>query len=245
MFLLFIFPFLIVSCSGKKAIKEKPFDPVAKLQEANKLLEDDFFEEARKILFEVKNRDLSMKYAPIAQLKLAESFAKEEFPELAVSEYRRFIRMYPDHTQAPYAQYQIGLIYYNQIKSPSRGAGSARKALKEFQKLLMDYPRNPFREAVKIKIRKCRNFIAEYEFLVGKFYFKKESYNAAIERFEGLLKSFPDFRNRPEVLYLTGLAYKELNRHKESLRYLMDLRNQFPDNKYSRKAEKAIASLKK
>ncbi|VAX28073.1 hypothetical protein MNBD_NITROSPIRAE03-1027 [hydrothermal vent metagenome] len=233
---------LLVSCSGKKVVRQKVFDPKAVLEQASKLIKKDEYEEARKLLFEVKNRDLSKKYAPLAQLKIAESFITEGQPERAVEEYRRFLQLYPDHSQAPYAQYQIALMHFKRIEGPERGAGGARKALEEFQKLLRLYPRNPYREAVELKIRKCRDLIAEYEFLVGKFYYKKEAYNAAIGRFLGLLKEFPDYKKTPEVLYLTGISYKELNRTDESLQYLNKLRKRFPDSEFTKKAEKVMAA---
>ncbi len=233
---------LLVSCSGKKPVRQDVFDPKAVLEQAGKLIKMDEYEEARKLLFEVKNRDLSKKYAPLAQLKIAGSFITEGQPERAVEEYRRFLQLYPDHSQAPYAQYQIALVHFKQIEGPERGAGGARKALEEFQKLLRLYPRNPYREAVELKIRKCRDLIAEYEFLVGKFYYKKEAYNAAIGRFLGLLREFPDYKKIPEVLYLTGISYRELNRTAESLQYLNKVRKRFPDSKFTKKAEKVMAA---
>ncbi|HEC97743.1 MAG TPA: outer membrane protein assembly factor BamD [Nitrospirae bacterium] len=232
--------FLLVSCTGEKAVRHAVFDPKAVLQQASKLIKKDEYEEARKLLFEVKNRDLSKKYAPLAQLKIAESFVLEGQPKLAVEEYRRFLQLYPDHPRAPYAQYQIALVHFKQIEGPERGAGGARKALEEFQKLLRLYPRNPYREVVELKINKCRNLIAEYEFLVGKFYYKKAAYNAAIGRFLGLLREFPDYKKTPEVLYLTGISYRELNRTDESLQYLNKLTKGFPESEFTKKAEKVM-----
>lgn len=243
--ILIILPLLLLSCSGKELVREEAYDARAALQEVADLMDDGFYEESRKILFEVKNRDLTKRFAPIAQLKIAESFLLEEMPELAINAYRSFIQLYPHHTQTPYAQYQIALIYYDQIKSPDKGAGGARKALVEFQTLLRDYPRNPYRESVKLKISKCRDFIAEYEFLVGKFYYKKDSYSAAVSRFESLRENFPDFKKSPELLYLTGIAYMELNDKERSLKYLTELTTRFPSSKYSKKASKAMASLER
>ncbi|NOZ25182.1 MAG: outer membrane protein assembly factor BamD [Nitrospirae bacterium] len=233
--------FLLLSCAAEKSVKHETFDPKAMLRQASSFIDVDEYEEARKLLFEVKNRDLSKKYAPLAQLKIAESYVKEGQPELAVEEYRRFLQIYPDHPRAPYAQYQIALVYFRQIEGPERGAGGARKALEEFQKLLRLYPRNPYREAVELKIRKCRNLIAEYEFRVGTFYYKKGAYSAAVGRFIGLLKEFPDYRKAPEVLYLTGIAYRKLNRPEESIEYLGELMRRFPDSEFAEKAKKIMA----
>ncbi|GBE01783.1 outer membrane protein assembly factor BamD precursor [bacterium BMS3Bbin06] len=239
-----VFSFFL-SCSGKKALRPENFDPKVWLRNADKLIKSEDFEEARKLLFEVKNRDLTKKYAPIAQLKIAESYEAEEQPDSAVKEYKRFIRLYPDHAQASYAQYKIAMVYYKQIDSPDKGAGGARKALEEFQKLLRKYPRNPYREAVQLRIRKCKNLIADYEMIVGKFYYKKGAYPAAVDRFKGLIENFPGYRGLPEVLYLIGSSYKELGKPGLSRKYLDELVKNYPDSAFAEKAEKVISSLKK
>ena len=48
-------------------------------------------------------------------------------------------------------------------------------------------------EIVEVRIEKCKNTIAEHEFLVGTFYYKKDSYSVAIKRFQGVLPEI--FRN--------------------------------------------------
>lgn len=242
-FLFFII--VLVSCSGDKGVKRDTFDPRAYLQKATELIDNDEFEEARRLLIEVKNRDYSQKYAPIAQLKLAESYMEEEQPDLAIAEYKRFLRLYPEHAQAPYAQYQIAMIYFGQIEGPDKGAGGARRAMEEFEKLLRDYPRNPYREAAELRIKKCKNLIADYEFLVGEFYYKKGSYNAALGRFLSLLKEFPEYQRIPEVLYLTALSFKESNRPDDARNYLEALLERFPESEYAEKAQEALNSLKK
>ena len=133
------------------------FDPEKSFTTANELLEKKDYEKARAIFLEVKNRDQTKTFAPLAQLKIADSYVKEEEPELAVAEYRKFLDAYPDHQYASYAQYQIAMVYFDQIESPERGYGGAAKALEEFEKLKKMFPRNPYREAVDLKIEKCRN----------------------------------------------------------------------------------------
>ncbi len=242
-FLVLISVFLLFGCAGKKDIREGQFDPKAWLSRADALVKDEEFEEARRLLFEVKNRDLTKKYAPIAQLKLGESYEAEEKPDEAINEYKRFIRLYPDHPQASYAQYKIAMVYFKQIESPKKGAGGARKALREFQKLLRDYPRNPYREAAKLRIKKCRNLIADYEMLVGRYYYRRGSYNAAAGRFSEVIQNFPETKSYPEALYMLGLVYREMGKKDLAKKYLDALVNKFPRNPLSKKAKETLSSL--
>ncbi len=239
--LLLLALFAVVSCGGKSAVKEdEAFDAEKFMAKAEKLMADGEFDEARRLLTEVKNRDASRKYAPQAQLKIADSHVKEGDPEVGIEEYRRFLEIYPESQYASYAQYQIGMAYYSQIESPDRGSGAAQKALTEFLLLKERYPRNPYREVLDLRIEKCRNVIADGEFIVGEFYFKKGSYQAALTRWERLLKAFPGYKRADETLLLIGKAYRELKmeeKAKESFQRLIEL---FPSSRFAPEAKKQL-----
>lgn len=236
--------FSLFSCAGKATVKPvPPFDAEKSFQKANDLIENKDYAEARKLLLEIKNRDLSKKYAPLAQLRIADSYVKEGETDLAVAEYRRFLEMYPDHRHAAYAQYQIAMTYFNEIEGPERGYGGAAKALAEFEKLKKDFPRNPFRDAIEVRIEKCRNIIADYEFMVGEFYMKKQSFNAAIGRFEGLLKTVPDYKQKERVLLALGIAYKKAGEHEKSEETLKSLLREYPSSPLAAEARKVLSSL--
>ncbi|MCX7792960.1 MAG: outer membrane protein assembly factor BamD [Thermodesulfovibrionales bacterium] len=225
--------------------KEEPFEPEKWIERAEKHIERGEFQEARNLLLEVKNRDRTMNYAPKAQLKMAESYIKEEEIELAIEEYRKFLREFPEHPHAPYAQYQIASLYFQDVKGPERGAGAAKKALEEFERLKILYPRNPYRDIVDIRIEKCREVIAAYELMVGKFYFKKDSFRAARGRLEGLIRNYPDFRDMPEVLYLLWKTYRALEEKDKAESTYHYLLQKYPDSKEAIKAKKEYAKLEK
>lgn len=235
-----------LSCSGKKEVKsDEPFDAEKSLARANELIESKEYEEARRVLLEAKNRDVTKKFSPLAQLKIADSYVKEEEYDLAVEEYRRFLELYPDHKNAPYAQYQKAMAYFVRIESHERGYGAAAKALEEFEKLKRMFPRNPYREVVEIRIEKCRTTMADYEFLVAEFYFKKGSYNAALARFNSLISKFPDYRKEPLVLYNIAMSYKGLGDKARAAEYLTRLIEKYPNDRLVKDAKKESATLAK
>jgi outer membrane protein assembly factor BamD len=238
--------FSLISCSGKTAVKTttEDFDAERFFTKANKLIEERNYSEARVVLLEIKNRDLTKKIAPLAQLRIADSYVKEGDPELAVAEYRKFLEMYPDHQYAAYAQYQTAMTYFNEIESPERGYGGAAKALTEFEKLKTNFPRNPYRDVIDLRIEKCRNTIADYEYLVGEFYMKKGSYAAAIGRFEGLLKNFPDYKKMEKVLLNLGICCKKSGQKEKSGEYFRKLLDQYPNSPLASDAKKEASSLR-
>jgi len=244
--LLILLILFVCSCSGKPAAVKpsETFDPEKAFEKANELLEKKNYDEARTAFIEIKNRDTSRKFAPLAQLKIADSYVKEGESELAIAEFRKFLDAYPDHKYAVYAQYQIASVYFDQIEGPERGYSGAAKALEEFEKLKKMYPRNPYKEVIDIKIQKCRNVIAGYEFLVGEFYYKKGSFNAAINRFQEILKTYPDYQREAEVLFYVGISYKNLGQKDKASEYLNRLVEKYPNNKFSADAKKELAKIK-
>lgn len=151
--------------------------------------------------------------------------------------------MYPDHRHASYAQYQIAMAYFGQIEGPERGYGGAAKALAEFEKLKRDYPRNPYKDLIDVRIEKCRNVIADYEFLVGEYYMKNSSYPAAIERFEGLRKNFPDYKKPESLLLNLGISYKKSGQKEKAEESLRQLLEKYPNSPLSSNAKKELSSL--
>jgi outer membrane protein assembly factor BamD len=233
------------SCSKTVVRTDETFDPEKSLARGTDLIEKKEYEEARKVLLEVKNRDLSKKYAPLAQLKIAEAYVKEEEYDAGVEEYRKFLEIYPDHKNASHAQYQIAMAYFVQIESPERGYSAAAKALAEFEKLKRMFPRNPYREMIELRIERCRNTIADYEFLVAEFYFKKSSYNAALGRFQQLFNKFPDYKKEPLLLYRLAFCYKKLDNRDKALEYYTRLIEKYPNDSVVKEARKEFASFGK
>jgi len=72
---------------------EEAYDPEKYLANADTMVGKKNYDEARKVLLEVKNRDSQKKYGALAQLKIADTYIKEGDPDLAITEYRKFIEI--------------------------------------------------------------------------------------------------------------------------------------------------------
>jgi outer membrane protein assembly factor BamD len=238
---LIIMLFLLFSCGKKEIPQMGPFDPEAEFAEANRLLEKKDFTDARLKLHNIRRKDVEVEYAPLAQLRVADSYVMEKEPEIAVEEYERFLKEYPRHKYASYAQYQIGLVYYELITDVERGRVAVVKALEAFETLNRVYPRNPYRERVLLSIEHCRGILADYEFMVGEFYFRKKAYKGALARFLGLLRQYPDYNDEAKVLRQIALSYRMLEDETNARRYLDRLIEKYPDTLSARKAMKEFS----
>jgi len=232
------------ACAPKKPVlKEAAFKPEALLQRANEKIKKKEYEEAREILRDIKARDASRKYATIAQIKIGDTYFEEKSYEEALLEYSNFLNAHPHHKYAPYAQYQLAMTYFKQIDSVDTSYSVALKALREFEKLQRLYPRNPYMDVIERRIKMCKSILAEYELYVGKFYFRKGSYNAAAGRFRGLIEKYPNSKNEPDALYYLAVSYNHLGYKDKALDAFNTLLSKYPTNKLSKDAEKFIASI--
>ncbi|MBV6342599.1 outer membrane protein assembly factor BamD, partial [Candidatus Magnetobacterium casense] len=210
---------------------------------AVKMIENKEYTEGRELLTEVINRDRTKTYAPLAQLKLAESYVKDDEVDLSIEEYRKFLSSYPDNRYAPNAQYQIAALTFSQIEGADRGYKAAESAIREFRKLAELYPRNPYRDVIELRLQKCRNVLAEHEFYVGKFYLKKESFKAALGRFNIILEKYGDFTAVDEVYYHMAMSYKGLKDKDKAREYFNKALEIVKEDKLRKEARKGLNSL--
>lgn len=215
-----------------KATKPEFSDPVTEFNEANKKIEQGLYQEARQKLEYVKRTDSTFDYAPLAQLRIADSHLMADEPEIGIDEYREFLELYPRHRFSSYAQYKIGTIYFDLIKGPDRGYSPAKKAIEEFEKLMAQYPRNPYRESVSYKLAFARDILAEHEFMVGRFYYDKSAVEGALERLLGLYRNYPSYSRMDQVLYRIAACYEALGDSERAGRYLGMAAERYPEGEF-------------
>lgn len=232
----------IAGCSKKQAVRQdyRSFNVEEAFTKANAHLEKKEYDNARELLLEIKSRDASGQYAPLAQLRMADTFLRQEEVDSAIDEYEKFLDLHPENKYASYAQYQIAMIYYGQITDTERGYGAAQRALDEFEKLMELYPRNPYKGAVEMRMEKCIDTLAGYEFMVGEFYFNQKAYPGALARLETIIEKYPDYRKLPQVLYMTAISYKAVGKREQAEHYLGLLSSKYPENALIKKAQKEL-----
>jgi len=140
------------------------------------------------------------KYAILAELKIADShFYLKEYDE-AVLAYNEFENLHPRNEAIPYIINQIGLSYVNQIDTTDRDQTSAKKGEAEFKRLLKQFSESEYSLNAKEHIKKCRESLAGHDLYIGLFYFKTKHYKAALYRFMGIAKEYPELEVSKEAL---------------------------------------------
>jgi len=187
-------------------------------------------------------------YAQQAKLAIADTYFKkgdEGSMILAASEYREFIQLYPYSPRAAYAQYQIGMTYYRKVLKPGRDQTKTRQSLSEFKKVITNYPLSEEANSAQEKIKDCEERLAEHITEIGRFYYKRSSFQAAVNRLTEIITTFPNYSKMDEVYFYLADSYFKWAKVDQSVPYFTKLISDFPKSKYAEKAQKKMEEINK
>lgn len=183
-------------------------------------------------------------YDAITLLKRGEAyFVKGEYIE-AVSEFERFLSLYPFHRMAAFSQYKLAMSYFHQINTIDRDPAPMEKALVAFQKVLLQYPQSLYVDEAREKVETLRHRQAEHQFYIGRFYYRTKAYPAAIARLEKVLERSDEGPLTEKTLYLLGLSHRGIGDAETALEIFRKLLTQFPESSYTEKIKKIEFEMK-
>jgi outer membrane protein assembly factor BamD len=123
-------------------------------------------------------------------------------------EYKDFETFFPNLPEAAEAQLKIANMHYKQMEKPDRDFTHAMRAEDEYRVLIQQYPDSKLVPEAKQRLREVQEVLAERQFGVGRFYYLRESYPAAIARLKTLADTYPLYSKADEVLMLLGRSYE-------------------------------------
>lgn len=182
-------------------------------------------------------------YEPLVRLGLADStyYLGDDLSLIeARSKYLDFVTLYGDHERAPYAQFQAGMCSVKQIYSATRDQAQTKIAIADFQAVSDRWPTSDFARAARQFVGKGRDGLAEHEFIVGSFYRKKKSYDAATERYKELLDAYPEYRQKDKVYYWLGWTLTKNRNESDARTYLDRVVTEYPMSKYAKMAKEML-----
>ena len=209
-----------VACSNKKVsnpianVDSKQPDKVL-FDRAMDAMKHNRFDVARLTLQTLINTYPDSEYVARAKLAVADSwYAEGGSTSLAQAEieYKDFETFFPNMAEAAEAQLKIANIHYQQMEKADRDPTHALRAEEEYRQLIMQYSDSKLVPEAKQRLREVQEVIASREFSVGRFYYLRQSYPAAIARLKSLVDKYPLYSKADEALYLLGQSYEgEIN----------------------------------
>ena len=150
-------------------------------------------------------------YVARAKLAIGDSWYQEGGTAAmaqAESEYKDFITFFPNMPEAAEAQYKIANIHYKEMEKADRDPTHAKRAEEEYRQLIMQFPDSPLLPKAKERLLEVQEVLAQREYMIGHFYFLRESYPAAIARLKSVTDTYPLYSGADQALFELGNAYE-------------------------------------
>ena len=156
---------------------------------------------------------------------------------------RRYLTLYPEGPDAPFSRYMVGLSFFDAIVDVERDQGAAVHAVREFQKLNIDYPKSTYSKRATKKLEIAYSQLAGQEMSVGRYYMKREDYLAAINRFSIVVSKYSSTIFDVEALYRLTESYVALGLFSSAKENNFLLKKKYPTSEWSLKSEKLISRV--
>ena len=204
---LFLFLILINSCSNesikKSIIKEKSLELQVKeaYKEGMEALNDGDVLFAAKKFNEAEILFPQAESAPQSALMAAYSYYTQDYYKDAITELKRFLKVYPTNKDLGYVYYLLGICYYEQIVDEKKDLQSIIKAKKNFNIILKEYPNTEYAIDAEFKIDLINDILAAKEMYLGRYYFDRKKWIPAINRFREIIDSYDTTIYAEEALH--------------------------------------------
>jgi outer membrane protein assembly factor BamD len=207
---------LTVACTNKKSV-----NPLANVgsKQPDKVLFDrsmdamkhNRFDVARMTLQTLINTYPDSEFIARAKLAVADSWYAEggsTAMQQAEIEYKDFRTFFPNMPEAAEAQLKVANIHYQEMEKADRDFTHAMRAEEEYRSLIQEYPDSKLVPQAKQRLREVQEVLAQREFNIGRFYYLRLAYPAAIARLKTLVDRYPLYSGADEALYLLGQSYE-------------------------------------
>jgi outer membrane protein assembly factor BamD len=162
--------------------------------------------------------------------------------EDAISNGRRYVSLYPADKDAAYAQYLIGMSYFNQIPDVTRDQERSARALLAMDELIRKWPQSEYVADARQRVAIARDQLAGKEMDVGRFYLERRNFPGAVNRFREVLTKYQQTRHTEEALLRITEAYLSMGIVQEAQTAAAVLGHNFPDSQWYRDAYRLVQS---
>lgn len=242
-FLVIILIFFLTGCLSKSENKIE----VQKKYSLNKVYNEAYnqfnlgnYNEAIK-LFEIVEKDFSYtEWAPKALLMRSFIYYDSARYIEALTNLQRYKKRYSGNIDYSYAEYLIALCMFEQINYISLSQESSELALKQFKKIIENYPNSEYAKDSKLKIDLIYEQFAGKEMYIARYYMEREKWVPAMFRLNNILKKYQETIFIEEALHrLVEINYK-IGNLSSAKKYASILGYNYNDSDWYKKSYKLI-----
>ena len=215
---------LLIACSNDKkvsVVKEKNIETqmIEAFEEGYKELENGDVLFAAKKFNEAELLYPQSEWAPKAALLAAYSYYSQDYYYDAEYELNRFLKVYPNEKNVPYAHYLLGMVYYERIVDEKKDLKPLIMAEEKFKFIEKNYPNTDFALDSSYKLNLINDYLASKEMYIGIHYIKKNKWIAAINRFKNVVNKYDETSFIDEALHRLVELHYNLGLIEESQKY--------------------------
>ncbi len=217
--------FLTLSCAKEKVEKSMIQEKDLNLQvleaysEGMKALESGDVLFAAKKFNEAETLFPQSVWAPKSALMAAYAYYSQDYYGDAIAELERFIKIYPNHKNSDYVYYLLGISFYEQIVDEKKDLKSIIDSKTHFEILIKKFPNTEYSLDAEFKLDLINDTLAAKEMYLGRYYFQKKKWIAAINRFRNVIDHYDTTIYVEEALHRLVETYYVLGLVDESQKY--------------------------
>jgi len=177
-----------------------------------------------------------------AELRIADAYFESGRYDEALSYYRDFGDLHPQHEKVPYTILRSALCHYEQLASIDRDQSATLAAIDELERLLREYPYAPETAQGEELLLELRARLARSIMRKGDFYMARLEHQAAAHRYRRLIDEYPGLGLDAEALYKLGVCYDHMKRRDEALRLYHVILENYRDSAVAEEAQERITA---
>lgn len=230
-FLAFVSLLGLTGCSSKEEKQnpltvDRPAEQIFK--EAAEADKNGEYKKASTLYSEVERQHPYSDYATQAQIRQAEVAYDNLKYDDAIVAIDRFVELHPGHPNVDHAYYLKAMCYYEQITDVRRDQAMTENALESLETVINRFPDSKYARDAILKRDLVKDHLAGKEMEIGRYYQKKEEYNAALNRFQTVVKDYQTTTHVPEALHRLVEIYTILGLKDEATHVAAVLGHNYP-----------------
>jgi outer membrane protein assembly factor BamD len=231
--LTFLVSLLLAGCASKDKDKIPPDQPVNVLyNKAADALDKGDYKVASDDFEEVERQHPYSQWATRAQLMSAYALYRHQDYDSAVEALDQFDELHPGNANIDYALYLKALCYYEQITDVSRDQEMTKNALDALDALIQRFPNSRYTQDAILKRDLTTDHLAGKQMDIGRYYLHRHQVQAAINRFDIVVKDYQTTTHVPEALERLVECYMTLGLKGQATRIAAVLGYNYPGSKW-------------
>jgi outer membrane protein assembly factor BamD len=203
---------------------------------AQRTMQQGDYEQAAKLFDEVERQHPYSSWARHAQVMSAFNYYLAQKYNDAISSAQRFLTIHPGSEEAPYAQYLVGMSYYQQITDVTRDQTITQSASESFNELIRRYPESRYAADARLKLDLIQDHLGGKEMEIGRYYQRAGQWLAATYRFRTVVDQYQTTSHAPEALERLVECYLALGIPNEAFKASAVLGKNYPETYWYRQS---------